>query len=70
MVASSYSRIGSGPRHASANKRAKDTPQTLALLQHFSHSRMQNKVGWIDLQARNFGYSELLKRVTEKVDVG
>lgn len=50
MVASSYSRIGSGPRRASASKGAKDTPQTFALLQHLSHSWIlsaeQSRLDW------------------------
>lgn len=40
MLASSYSRIDSDPRHASASKGARDTPQTFAALQHFPLSMM------------------------------
>jgi len=40
MLAGSYSRIGSDPRHASASKGTRDTPQTFASLQRFSPSMM------------------------------
>lgn len=50
MVESSYSRRGPGPRCAPASKGAEDTPQTLAVLQRFSHSGLlsaeQSGLAW------------------------
>lgn len=59
MLASSCSRVGSDPRHASASKEVRDTPQTLAPLLHFSPSMMLSaEQGWLlDLQAKSFGYA-------------